>query len=34
MKNRENGRKLEIIAKEKEKKDIDFAWKSKFLHGQ
>ena len=34
MKNTENARKLKRIAKEKGKKAIDTAWKSKLLHGQ
>ena len=34
MKNTENPRKLKRIAKEKGKKAIDTAWKSKPLHGQ
>ena len=34
MKNTENAGKLKIIAKEKRKKAIDTAWKSKSLHGQ
>ena len=34
MKNTENARKLKKIAKEKGKKTIDTAWKSKPLHGQ
>ena len=34
MKNTENARKLERIAKEKGKKAIDTAWKSKPLHSQ
>ena len=34
MENTENAQKLKRIAKEKEKKAIDTAWKSKPLHGQ
>ena len=34
MKNTENAQKLKRIAKEKGKKAIDTAWKSKSLHGQ
>ena len=34
MKNTENAQKLKRIAKEKGKKAIDTAWKSKPLHGQ
>ena len=34
IKNTENARKLKRIAKEKGKKTIDTAWKSKPLHGQ
>ena len=34
MKNTENARKLKRIAKEKRKKTIDTAWKSKLLHGK
>ena len=33
MKNTENARKLKRIAKEKGKKAINIAWKSKSLHG-
>ena len=34
MKNTENAQKLKRIAKEKGKKALDTAWKSKPLHGQ